>query len=278
MAARIPRGTPVCLQYIPALSLATVAGGFCQPSARRPLATTFFPMKRDPAHPVVHVEYPDWVDSVVDWEQTYPADEERMRLKKILQSQRGGLSGGFIIRTAGEGKSEEDLISDMQFLHSLWMDLKAKAERRPAPVLVHHDLDIVQRIIRDQLTTTFKNIWLDNEELYESTVHFVERFQPALMNRVRLYTRPTPIFDHFAVTAELEKALRPKVRTNRPAQTVSRGDLGRHGTRPRGSSPPRKEFLASFSAAALYASAKIGEISWEWLWFLKPCRKSSGGN
>ncbi len=139
------------------------------------------------------------------------SDDERLRLKKILQAQRGALSGGFIIRTAGEGKSEEEITSDMLFLHSLWMDLKAKAERKPAPVLVHHDLDIVQRIIRDQLTTTFKNIWLDNEELYESTVHFVERFQPALMNRVRLYTRPTPIFDHFAVTTELEKALRPKV-------------------------------------------------------------------
>ena len=139
------------------------------------------------------------------------SDDERLRLKKILQAQRGSLSGGFIIRTAGEGKSEEEITSDMLFLHSLWMDLKTKAERKPAPVLVHHDLDIVQRIIRDQLTTTFKNIWLDNEELYESTVHFVERFQPALMNRVRLYTRQTPIFDHFAVTTELEKALRPKV-------------------------------------------------------------------
>ena len=139
------------------------------------------------------------------------SDDERLRLKKILQAQRGALTGGFIIRTAGEGMSEEEITSDMLFLHSLWMDLKTKAERKPAPVLVHHDLDIVQRIIRDQLTTTFKNIWLDNEELYESTVHFVERFQPALMNRVRLYTRPTPIFDHFAVTTELEKALRPKV-------------------------------------------------------------------
>ncbi len=139
------------------------------------------------------------------------SDEERLRLKHILKAHRQNLSGGFIIRTAGEGKTEEDIASDMTFLHNLWMDIKAKAERRPAPVLVHHDLDIVQRILRDQLTTTFKNVWLDNEELYESTVHFVERFQPGLVNRVRLYTRPAPIFDSFGVTAELEKALRPKV-------------------------------------------------------------------
>ena len=139
------------------------------------------------------------------------SDEERLRLKHILKAHRQNLSGGFIIRTAGEGKTEEDIAADMTFLHNLWMDIKAKAERRPAPVLVHHDLDIVQRILRDQLTTTFKNVWLDNEELYESTVHFVERFQPGLVNRVRLYTRPAPIFDSFGVTAELEKALRPKV-------------------------------------------------------------------
>ncbi len=139
------------------------------------------------------------------------SDEERLRLKRILQQHRQGLTGGFIIRTAGEGKTEEDIAADMKFLFNLWVDIRNKAERKPAPVLMHHDLDIVQRILRDQLTTTFKNIWLDNEELYESTVHFVERFQPAMVNRVRLYTRPQPIFDSFGVTAELEKALRPKV-------------------------------------------------------------------
>jgi len=87
----------------------------------------------------------------------------------------------------------------------------AKAEKKPAPVLLHHDLDLVQRILRDQLTTSFKTIWVDNEEHYESILRFVERFQPALVGRVKLYTRDNPIFDEFGITAELEKALRPKV-------------------------------------------------------------------
>ena len=76
---------------------------------------------------------------------------------------------------------------------------------------MHHDLDVVKRILRDQMTDTFKTIWVDNEELYESVLRFVERFQPALVARVKLYTRMTPIFDAFNITAELEKALRPKV-------------------------------------------------------------------
>jgi ribonuclease G len=139
------------------------------------------------------------------------SDEERLRLKRILQTHRTGMPGGFIIRTAGEGQSEEELAADMNFLYNLWLDIRSKAEKRPAPLLVHHDLDIVQRTLRDQLTTDYKTIWLDNEELYESTVNFVQRFQPALVNKVKLWTRPVPIFDTFNITAELEKALRPKV-------------------------------------------------------------------
>ena len=80
----------------------------------------------------------------------------------------------------------------MQFLYNLWQDMRQKAEKKPAPVLLHHDLDLVQRILRDQLTDIFKTIWVDNEELYESILRFVQRFQPALVGRVKLYTRDEP--------------------------------------------------------------------------------------
>jgi ribonuclease G len=139
------------------------------------------------------------------------SDEERQRLKRILQIHHAGIPGGFIVRTAGEGKSEDELAADMNFLFNLWLDIRQKAEKRPAPLLLHHDLDIVQRTLRDQFTEDFKAIWVDNEELYESVLRFVQRFQPSLVARVKLYTRPDPIFDAFNVTAELEKALRPKV-------------------------------------------------------------------
>jgi ribonuclease G len=138
-------------------------------------------------------------------------DEERLRLKRILQTHRVGMPGGFIMRTAGEGKSEEEIASDMTFLVNLWMDIRQKAEKKPAPALIHHDLDIVQRILRDQLTENFKAIWVDNEDLYESVLRFVQRFQPALVPRVKMYTRPAPIFEAFNISNELEKALRPKV-------------------------------------------------------------------
>lgn len=139
------------------------------------------------------------------------SDEERQRLKRILQTHRAGTTGGFIVRTAGEGVPEEEIAADMNFLYSLWLDIRQKAEKKPAPVLLHYDLDIVQRILRDQVTEDFKSIWVDNEELYESILTFMQRFQPALVNRVKMYTRSAPIFDAFSITQELEKALRPKV-------------------------------------------------------------------
>ena len=139
------------------------------------------------------------------------SDEERHRLKRILQNARAGITGGCIIRTAGEGKTEEELTADILFLHNLWLDIRQKAEKRPAPLLLHHDLDIVQRILRDQFNENFKAVWVDNEEMYESVMRFVQRFQPTLISKIKLYTRPVPIFDAFNITMELEKALRPKI-------------------------------------------------------------------
>ncbi|HZT38729.1 MAG TPA: Rne/Rng family ribonuclease [Bryobacteraceae bacterium] len=139
------------------------------------------------------------------------SEEERQRLKRILQKHRVGIPGGFITRTAAEGRSESEIAADMSFLANLWLDIRQKAEKRAAPALLHHDLDIVQRVLRDQVNESFKAIWVDNEEVYESVLHFLQRFQPAMVSRVKMYTRPAPIFDAFNITQELEKALRPKV-------------------------------------------------------------------
>ncbi|MEI9813030.1 MAG: Rne/Rng family ribonuclease [Acidobacteriota bacterium] len=139
------------------------------------------------------------------------SDEERLRLKRVLQTRRPGTVGGFITRTAAEGRTDDEIAADMDFLYNLWQDIKAKADKKPAPALLHHDLDIVQRILRDQLADDFKAIWIDNEEAFESILRFVERFQPSLVTKVKMYTREAPIFDSFGITQEMEKALRPKV-------------------------------------------------------------------
>ncbi len=139
------------------------------------------------------------------------SDEERLRLKRILQKHREGIAGGFIMRTAGEGRTEEEIAADIQYLAHLWLDIRGKAEKRRAPLLLHHDVEVVQRLLRDQLTDGFKAVWVDNEDLYEQVLHAVERIAPHLLSRVKMYTRVDPIFDAFGITQELEKALRPKV-------------------------------------------------------------------
>ena len=139
------------------------------------------------------------------------SEAERRRLRKAVLAHSEGMPGGFIARTAGEGVEEDEIADDMNFLHSLWRGLRERADASPAPSRVHQDLDVVERILRDQLADTFKTIWVEGEEEHERILRFVERFQPDLLEQVKPYTRRKPIFDEFNITAELEKALRPKV-------------------------------------------------------------------
>ena len=77
--------------------------------------------------------------------------------------------------------------------------------------MIYHDLNLVERILRDQVTTTFSQIWVDNEQEYERILRFASRFQPSLVRRVKLYTKETPLFEQFNVQDEINKALKSKV-------------------------------------------------------------------
>ncbi len=139
------------------------------------------------------------------------SDAERQRLKRILISEKGESSGGFIVRTAADGASEEELRADLRFLISLWTEIKQRADSAKAPALIYHDLNLVERILRDQVSSNFSTIWVDTEQEYERIVRFMSRFQPALVRRVKLYTKETPLFEHFGITEEISKALKSKV-------------------------------------------------------------------
>jgi len=139
------------------------------------------------------------------------SDEERQRLKRILINEKGDFSGGFIVRTAAEGASEEELRADLRFLINLWSEIKQRAETAKAPALIYHDLSLVERILRDQVSSNFSAIWVDTEQEYERIVRFLNRFQPALVRRVKLYTKETPLFEHFEIQEEISKALKAKV-------------------------------------------------------------------
>ncbi len=139
------------------------------------------------------------------------SDGERRRLKEILLSEKGDAAGGFIVRTAAEGASEDELRSDLRFLLNLWADIKQRSESSKSPALIYHDLNLVERILRDQVTDNFSAIWVDTEADYERILRFLQRFQPSLIRRVKLYTKETPLFEQFGITEEINKALRSKV-------------------------------------------------------------------
>ena len=139
------------------------------------------------------------------------SDEERQRLKRILISEKGQNSGGFIVRTAADGASEDELRADLRFLISLWTEIKQRSDTGKAPALIYHDLNLVERILRDQVSDNFSTIWVDSETEYERIVRFLNRFQPSLVRRVKLYTKETPLFEQFGIQDEISKALKSKV-------------------------------------------------------------------
>jgi Rne/Rng family ribonuclease len=139
------------------------------------------------------------------------SDEERQRLKRIIQSEREHGHGGFIVRTAAQGAAEEELRADIRFLKGLWAEIRARADSSKSPALIYHDLNVVERVLRDQVTSDFSAIWVDSEQEYERILRFANRFQPALVRRVKLYTKETPLFEQFGLTDEINKALKSKV-------------------------------------------------------------------
>src|SRR5687767_2439344 len=142
------------------------------------------------------------------------SDSERHRLRKLIQTIRAEEdipSGGFIVRTAGVGINEKDLREDVRYLVRTWLDIRGAAEKSKAPALVHKDLDLVQRLLRDQLSDDFETIRVDSEEEYQAIVEFVNRIQPKLVRRVKLYTKDQPILEAYGVQAEIDKAIKPRV-------------------------------------------------------------------
>ena len=139
------------------------------------------------------------------------SEEERHRLKRIALSERGDAQGGFIVRTAAAGAEEQDLRNDIRFLINLWNEIRGRAETSKAPALIYHDLNLVERILRDQVSGSFSAIWADTEQEYERILRFVSRFQPSLVRRVKLYSKDTPLFEQFNITDEINKALKSKV-------------------------------------------------------------------
>jgi ribonuclease G len=137
-------------------------------------------------------------------------EDERTRLKEILAGFHKG-PGGYIVRTAGEGRAAEDFNSDRRYLVKLWDQIRKKAERSGAPALLHRDIDLTLRAARDVFGSDFSTLWVDDDEDYQRIVEFLDQVQPALASKVKLYVKSRPLFEEYGIDGEIENALKSKV-------------------------------------------------------------------
>jgi ribonuclease G len=137
-------------------------------------------------------------------------EAERQRLKDIIENIRPQ-DAGFIIRTVSEGKSKEGLKADMKFLRKLWDNTQKKNLKASAPYLLHNDLNITLRSMRDLFTSNINKVEIDNKEEYKKAKDFVKTFMPSLKSYIKYYDKEEPIFDAYGIEVEIARALARKV-------------------------------------------------------------------
>ncbi|MFZ7343351.1 ribonuclease E [Avibacterium volantium] len=138
--------------------------------------------------------------------------EERLELKEALSSLDVPEGVGLIVRTAGVGKSPEELQWDLKVLLHHWEAIKQASESRPAPFLIHQESDVIVRAIRDYLRRDIGEILIDNQKVYEKAKAHIKLVRPDFINRVKLYQGEVPLFSHYQIESQIESAFQREVR------------------------------------------------------------------
>jgi ribonuclease G len=137
-------------------------------------------------------------------------EKERKRLREIVLAIKPP-TGGFIVRTASEGAEADEIRNDMEFLVRLWGNVQKKRENSTAPVLIHSDLNMVPRVIRDILSPQVNRIIIDSNKEYEHILSFINTYMPKQKYEIVHYEKEEPIFDAYGIEVEIDKILGRKV-------------------------------------------------------------------
>jgi ribonuclease G len=137
-------------------------------------------------------------------------EAERKRLRELINKLKKP-GAGYIVRTVSEGVSEDEFKADIEFLELLWQNIQQKRDKLSAPSLLHTDLDIVFRVVRDLFTPKVDKLVVDSKQEYMQVKEFIDSFLPKLSSRVELYEKDEPIFDAYEVEIEISRALGRKV-------------------------------------------------------------------
>ena len=138
--------------------------------------------------------------------------DERLELKDALGSLDVPDGVGLIVRTAGVGKSPEELQWDLKVLLHHWEAIKQASKDRPAPFLIHQESDVIVRAIRDYLRRDIGEILIDNPKVYEKAKAHIKLVRPDFISRVKLYQGEVPLFSHYQIESQIESAFQREVR------------------------------------------------------------------
>ena len=142
--------------------------------------------------------------------------EQREALRQRLQALAeagapNGQTGGFILRTNGEEASDAELAEDIAYLRKTWARIKEASTRLPPKSLLHQDLSLLQRVLRDLVSETTQTIRIDSAEQFKKLQTFGQEFMPSAVDKLQLYKGERPIFDLFNIDEEVGKALGRRV-------------------------------------------------------------------
>lgn len=139
-------------------------------------------------------------------------EAERQRLKERVGALASDFApGGYIVRTAAEGVSDEALLADIAFLHKLWGEIQGRLEQADSGTLIHEDLPLVMRNMRDVVGAEVEKVRVDSRETFYKVQRFAEKFIPELASRIEHYYGERPIFDLYGIEDEIQRALERKV-------------------------------------------------------------------
>ncbi|WP_421352335.1 ribonuclease E [Aeromonas sp. 604443] len=138
--------------------------------------------------------------------------DERTELKEALSGLTVPEGMGLIVRTAGVGKSPEELEWDLNVLLNHWDSIHKASQERAAPVLIHQESNVIVRAIRDYLRRDVGEILIDNPVIFERAKAHIELVRPDFLNRVKLYKGEVALFNHFQIESQIESAFQREVR------------------------------------------------------------------
>jgi ribonuclease G len=144
--------------------------------------------------------------------QRIECESERTRLRTVVETfQREHSTGGFIVRTAAEGAEEGAIKADMLFLQRLWNSIAQRLRTAKVKTLLHEDLPLAMRVLRDWQWGKVEKIRVDSRENYQRMIKFAREFVPETSSLIEHYTGERPLFDLYGVEEEIQRALERKV-------------------------------------------------------------------